>query len=99
MAAIDRRHFLKTSAALAAAATCVSSFSQTKPVWAQAPSDRLRMACVGVGNRGGWNAYEFNGLCDIVALCDLDLEFSIPNTLSRKIGVKGKDGQVKEPDI
>ena len=30
----------------AAAATCVSSFSPTKRVWAQAPSDRLRMGCI-----------------------------------------------------
>ena len=98
MSNLDRRSFLKTSAALAAATTCVSSAAPMKKVWAQAPSDRLRMACIGVGGRGLFNAYEFNGLCDIVAMCDLDVDFALDRALNSGLGKKDANGNTTKPD-
>ena len=89
---LNRRTFLKSSAAFAAAAT-VFPFTQTmKPVWAQAPSDRLRMGCIGVGSMGRGDAQGFNHLCDIVAICDLDEDYGLARTLKTGIGKKNEKG-------
>ena len=68
---MNRRSFLKSSATFAAM-TALPATQAFKPVWAQAPSDRLRMGCVGVGSMGQGDAWGFNGLCDIVAIYALD---------------------------
>lgn len=95
---LNRRSFLKSSAALAVAAT-VHPWTQTmKPVWAQAPSDRLRMGCVGVGSMGRGDAHGFNYLCDIVALCDLDEDYGLGRTIRSGIGKKNERGETIVPD-
>jgi predicted dehydrogenase len=73
MSQTTRRDFLKRSAAAVSAVGAVPYFlSSRQPAFAQAPSDRLRMGCIGVGDMGRGNAHGFNGLVDIVAVCDVD---------------------------
>ncbi|MBQ5790792.1 MAG: twin-arginine translocation signal domain-containing protein, partial [Thermoguttaceae bacterium] len=96
---LNRRDFLKSSAALAAAATAIPWTETIKPVWAQATSDRLRMGCIGVGSMGRGDAHGFNGLCDIVAICDLDEEYGIGRTIRSGIGKKDDTGQTITPDV
>ena len=68
-----RRGFLRQSAAAALAVGTVPYFlSSPQPVFAQQANDRLRMGCIGVGDMGRGNARGFNGLVDIVAVCDVD---------------------------
>jgi|BioPla2DNA2_1021312.scaffolds.fasta_scaffold44931_2 predicted dehydrogenase len=94
---LNRRAFLKSSA-LAAAATVFPTSQIIKPVWAQDPSDRLRMGCIGVGSMGRGDAHGFNWQCDIVALCDLDEDYGLARTINSGIGKKDEQGQVIQPD-
>ena len=60
---------------MAAAAVVPYFLSSQQPAIAQrrqAPSDRLRMGCIGIGSMGQGNAHGFNGITEIVALCDVD---------------------------
>lgn len=73
----SRRHFLKQALALSAFSVTPGllagqTFTAGKPV---SPSDRVNLACIGIGNRGGEiiNALYNTGLCNIVALCDVDM--------------------------
>ena len=75
---LNRRSFLKSSALVAGAAAA----SVVPSVADEPASDRIRVACIGVGNRGAWNAYEFNNISDVVAVCDLDLDYAIPQAVS-----------------
>ncbi len=71
---IDRRRFLRQ--ALAAGATTAIA-----PAWLNAaprrigPSEKVNLACIGIGNRGEQVIAEFakTKLANIVALCDTDL--------------------------
>ena len=98
MKQVTRRDFFKTSAVAAAMATAIPVVSAPKPVWAQAPSDRLRMGCIGVGSMGRGDARDFNRLVDIVALCDVDEEYGIASTLRMNLGKRDASGQVIKPD-
>ena len=98
MSNLNRRSFLKSSASLIAASTAVPFAQTMKPVWAQAPSDRLRMGCIGVGNMGRGDAHGFNGLCDIVALADLDEIYGLGRTVNDGIGKKNDKGETITPD-
>lgn len=93
-----RRSFLKESALLAAAATAIPVVGTSRPVWAQAASDRLRMGCIGVGSMGLSDAHGFNGLCDIVAICDLDEEYGLARSLRSGLGKRDAQGNVIPPD-
>ena len=76
----NRRDFLRTTALAAAGAatsalpTNISPRAFATPT-ALAPSDRIRLGFIGVGNRGGQNVDTFLKMLDrvdIVALCDVD---------------------------
>lgn len=95
---LHRRNFLKDAAVLTAAATAIPLSNEMKPVWAQAPSDRLRMGCIGVGSMGRGDAHGFNGLCDIVAICDLDEDYGLARTINSGLGKRDANGQVIKPD-
>ena len=75
---ISRRLFFKQAAALSAAVAAQSMWSSVKTMPA-APltgaNDRVNVALIGIGNRGEQIAMEFynTGLCNIVALCDVDM--------------------------
>jgi len=73
----SRRDFIKKSAIFGGLTIIPSNLvlgqNSSKGV---APSDKVNLACIGIGNRGASNigmAYG-SGLCNIVALCDVDLK-------------------------
>jgi predicted dehydrogenase len=86
----NRRDFLRTTmlgaagAAASLAPMIVSPRVFGSPKSA-APSDRVRLGFIGVGNRGGQNIEEFlerRGRCDVVALCDVDSSY-LANALGK----------------
>jgi predicted dehydrogenase len=99
MTKTSRRDFLKQSAlGTAGIGLTPYLFSSTQPVMAQAPSDRLRMGCIGVGSMGKGDAQGFNGLVDIVALCDVDAKHLEEAQNRPNIGKKDADGKKINPD-
>lgn len=76
----NRREFLRTTM-LAGAAAAVPSFISPRVFGSPksvAPSDRIRLGFIGVGNRGGQNLGSFLELTDrvdVVALCDVDSKY------------------------
>ncbi len=80
---LSRRDFLKTTG-IAAAGVMLGGLSplealgagQSKKKTTAAATDRVRLACIGIGNRGWDLVREFgaSGLADIVALCDVDID-------------------------
>ncbi|MDP4609610.1 MAG: Gfo/Idh/MocA family oxidoreductase [Opitutales bacterium] len=73
---VTRRTFLKSSAAFGAL-TVLPSYVVlgNKSSTGIAPSERINLAAIGVGNRGGGvlkTMYD-TGLCNVVALCDIDM--------------------------
>ena len=77
---ISRRSFLKRALAISAATAIPSFWIPTKAhagtsTHFVSPNDKVRIAFIGIGNRGEEDALEFikTGLCDVVALCDVDM--------------------------
>ena len=72
---MTRREFLKTGALGAAAFTVVPSSVLGSTVGKTAPSDKLNIAGVGIGGRGG---AVIDGMKsqNIVALCDVDWKYA-----------------------
>ena len=82
---ISRRNFLKTAGAAVAGATLLpagaaaagtgNGLSPDKKKEAAA-NGKVRLACIGIANRGEQIIHDFynTGLCEIVALCDVDPE-------------------------
>ncbi len=91
-----RRDFLKQSA-LGAAAVGLTPYllSSAQPVRAQTVGDRLRMGCIGVGSMGRGDAHGFNGLLDIVAVCDVDASH-LAAAQNAGFGKKGDNGKMDE---
>jgi hypothetical protein len=76
MSKMSRRSFLQKGAALTAGITIVPSMVMGKKLgYAAAPSDKLNIACVGVGGMGAANLGQVNTQ-NIVALCDVDWAYS-----------------------
>src|SRR5260221_1874468 len=69
---IDRRNFLQTGAAAAGLALLPTPASSAPRKLG--PNDRLNLAFIGVGGRGGDNLHELSRLTDVnvAALCDVD---------------------------
>ena len=74
----SRRDFLKSSAAVSAFTFLPSYLVLGKDSSDPRlpPSERLNLAVIGIGNQGNGNrtAMLASGLCDVVALCDVDLQ-------------------------
>ena len=70
----SRRDFLKKTAAVAAGLTIVPSHT-IAGLGHKAPSDKLNIAGVGIGGKGHTNINAMNTE-NIVALCDVDWEYS-----------------------
>ena len=70
---IPRREFLRTSSALAAAGMA-PYFVPASAFGATAPSNRVALACIGVGNQGALILEKFLKLkgCQVVAVCDVN---------------------------
>lgn len=74
-----RRDFLEQSLFAAAAASLAavpSAASSAESITKKSPNERLRIACIGVGGRGGEHIREFgrHPHCEIVAVVDADKE-------------------------
>ena len=84
----NRRQFLKQMSMITAAAAipAVASAATAAPAKVTPrkvkPGNKVRLACVGIGFRGGEiiKKFEATNLCDIVALCDIDM--GAPHTLA-----------------
>lgn len=76
---MNRRDFLKNSSLLAGSMMLISTpFASAKPKFKPrkiSPNEKVNLACIGIGNRGGDIIKELykTGLCNIVALCDTDM--------------------------
>jgi len=70
----SRRAFLKQAMLASAAAAVAPSLLTGKPKLAAA-NERVNLACIGIGNRGGEiiRSLYNTGLANIVALCDVDM--------------------------
>ena len=75
---IGRREFLQKSAVAAAAFSIVPGSVLGKNHGYVAPSDKLNIACVGIGGMGNANLKEVEKTENIVALCDVDWKYSKP---------------------
>lgn len=74
----NRRDFLKTGATAAlglSGFTLITPDVHGKSMGYVAPSDKVNLACIGIGNRGNEiiKALHKTGLCNVVALCDVDM--------------------------
>lgn len=69
----SRRSFLK-QAMLLSAATALPTII-TRASGKPAPSDKVNLACIGIGNQGGSDVMSFaaTGLANMVAFCDVDM--------------------------
>jgi predicted dehydrogenase len=79
-----RRDFLKTSAVLGGGYFIAPAVAWSAPETPTLPPRRsaneaVRLACIGVGGKGGSDTDQAAALCDVVALCDCDA-----NTLGKK---------------
>lgn len=74
---VSRRSFLGAAAASAASFTIVPNYVMGKKLGHVAPSDKLDIACVGVGGMGFNNLKQLESQ-NIVALCDVDWAYSQP---------------------
>ncbi len=91
-----RREFLKKSTVAAAAVGAVPYFAWSEKAFAaEAPSDRLRIGCVGVGSMGTGDARAHAGFGDIVAVCDVDSRHADRAKNHEQIG-KGKADAYKD---
>ena len=70
-----RRNFLKTTALASAGLAVGVHASAGKTSGKVVATDKVKLACIGIGNRGGQiiNDFESTGLANVVALCDVDL--------------------------
>src|SRR5680860_454934 len=81
---MERRNFVKTSASALAGVAGFSIIPSTvlgNTFGNSAPSDKVNLACCGIGNRGGsiTKSLHDTGLANIVAFCDVDM--GAPHTL------------------
>lgn len=73
---MNRRDFVKAGALGAAAGiSVIPSRTMGKSLGHVAPSDKVNLACCGIGHRGGEiiKSLHATGLANIVALCDVDM--------------------------
>ena len=74
---ISRRGFLKSSVAVGALTILPSYIALgNKSASGLGPNDKINLAVIGIGNQGNRDRLSLlnSGLCNVVALCDIDLE-------------------------
>jgi predicted dehydrogenase len=77
MSRVSRRSFLRTSAAAGTLFALPAGLYRSALLAADAPSERVRLGFIGVGNQGGPknNLKHFLKLAPTVALCDVDRKY------------------------
>ncbi len=94
-----RRDFLKKSTLLAGTLFTPYIFGQTiRAASQQAPSDRIRIGCIGMGGRGRGDAATFSWMGDVVAICDVDSEYGLANALNHPHIGLFRDKKKTDPD-
>ncbi|MDR0390327.1 MAG: Gfo/Idh/MocA family oxidoreductase [Planctomycetaceae bacterium] len=97
----SRRNFLKQTAVTSVSVSAISPylFTSAQPTRAEAPSDRIRMGCIGVGSMGRPNASEFSRIADVVAVSDVDTSH-MEEALAQheKIGI-ARNGEITPPQM
>ena len=91
---MKRRHFLQ-SAAGAAAALTLGRFPKLR---GEDPP-RLRMGAIGVGSQGYWNVRALNPYVDMVAVCDLDIDYLLGKMLEQKLITRKQGDEILPPDV
>ena len=87
--ALQRRGFLKSTAALAA----IPYFAWNKPAFANtSKNDRPQIGCIGLGGMGRGDAHQHIEFGDIVACCDVDQKHVNMSVKDEKIGKGKADG-------
>ena len=90
---LDRRDFVKSSAASAVALGLTPYFPWTnRPFANRSPNDRPRIGCIGVGSMGTGDAREHARFGDILAVCDVDSRRVDAAKVDEKIGKGKADG-------
>jgi len=69
---LNRRDFLVRSSAMAATGVAMPYFVASRSARAQAPSDRLKVASIGVGGRGSGIGHDAGGKGEMLACADVD---------------------------
>jgi predicted dehydrogenase len=90
----NRRRFLKSSAALGAAAA-VPYFSTSQAKANFSANDRFKIGCIGTGSMGTGDAHGHNQFGDIIAICDVDSDHAERARNDENIG-KGKADVYKD---
>ena len=74
--AVSRRDFLRSSALAAGAAITAPTFVPSSVLGANAPSKRITIGCIGVGNMGSSDlkAFKANPNAQVVAVCEVDAQ-------------------------
>jgi len=65
----NRRDFIKTSAVISGGYFAAAGTTMAAP---RGANEQIRLACIGVGGKGGSDTDQAAALCDVVALCDCD---------------------------
>lgn len=81
VACASRRDFLKHSALVAGMGVWVTAEPRAKALQEQSPSERLNVACIGVGGKGDSDSDHASRHANVVAICDVD-----EGALDRKAG-------------
>lgn len=100
---LTRRNFLKSAAAFGSIAFLPSSvvFGQKSSVGRIGPNDRIRLAVVGTGNRGDAVRRRMvgSGLCEVVAICDVDMEGGHTHRARYAHGLTNKPPSKDPPEV
>ncbi|MEO7217626.1 MAG: hypothetical protein ABI026_05485, partial [Gemmatimonadaceae bacterium] len=79
---VNRRDFIAGTGKLALGAMVAPRMVAAATVTSRAPADRLNVAIVGFGGQGSVNAEALAETCNIVAICDVDVDHMIAKKLA-----------------
>jgi predicted dehydrogenase len=68
----SRREFIRHSALVAGAGVWIAASPRARALQEQPPSERLNVACIGVGGKGNSDSDQIARHANIVAVCDVD---------------------------
>ena len=98
---LSRRDFLKSSSAFGALTILPSYIALgNQSTTGLAPSEKVRLAIIGIGNQGNTDRKLLlaSGLCDVVALCDIDMNAAHTHEACYVHRLTGKPPLVKDDE-
>tara|TARA_B100000809_G_scaffold8983_1_gene8565 strand:- start:309 stop:1706 length:1398 start_codon:yes stop_codon:yes gene_type:complete len=95
MSRFNRRRFLQTSSAVAAA-TSLGAFRDMAASGADSPNERPQFAVIGCGGQGTGDGRRATGHGDVVAVCDVDTSHSAyaKAAYTRRMAAMGRKAQI-----